>query len=66
MWKLTQQKRGDEMKEMIFGGLVVMVVMLAGISLAHENAGGFRFHQNVCSETNAVACILHGKRIPNN
>lgn len=54
------------MKEIIFGGMVAAVLMLVGISIAHENAGAGRFHQNVCSESNAVACILHNKPIPKN
>lgn len=54
------------MKEILFSGLLVVIVMLAGSGLAHENVAGLKFHQNVCSESNAVACILHGQRIPNN
>lgn len=54
------------MKEILFAGLLVAAVMLAGIGIAHENVAGFRFHQNICSESNAVACILHSQKIPNN
>lgn len=54
------------MKEIIFGGLLVAVLMLVGISLAHENAGTAGYYQNHCSQSNAVACIEHGKAIPEN
>ena len=54
------------MKEILFAGLLVMVVMMVGITMAHENEGASRFNKNVCSESNAVACIMHGQRIPKN
>lgn len=54
------------MKEIIFAGLLVMVVMIIGIAMTHENASAGVFHQNTCSQSNAVACILHDQRIPDN
>lgn len=54
------------MKAILIGGLLLMVLMLAGISLANENEGAESYYQNHCSESNAVACILHGNAIPNN
>ncbi len=54
------------MKQILFGGMLAAVLMLVGISMAHENASAENYYQNHCSESNAVACILHGNAIPNN
>ncbi len=54
------------MKEIIFGGLLVAVLFLVGISLTHEYSGVAGYYQNHCSQSDAVACIEHGQRIPNN
>lgn len=54
------------MKEILLGGVLVAVLFMAGVSLAHENAGAEIYYQNHCSESNAVACIEHGKAIPRN
>lgn len=54
------------MKEILIGGMVAAVLILAGIGLTHQNAGAESYYQDHCSESNAVACIMHGKAIPNN
>lgn len=54
------------MDKILLGGMLAALLFLAGVSLAHQNAGRVVYYQNTCSQSDAVACIMHGQRIPNN